>query len=367
MRVSVIIPVRGRHILLGEAVASVANQTYSDVELIVVDDGSSEPVEGEARAAWKRWRDRDDNIKVIRQEATNGNVARNCGIDAATGEFIQFLDSDDLLHPDKLRIQVNQLEAHRTIDTVISHEEFFMEVPGDTRIAWNVDWRGDQYDALDRFCWEEPVWQTSGPLWRRSVFDNGLKWNPALSIWQDWDFHARALFSGIRFERTPSCLVYLREHNQGRSYDLHNQLTRLNNQLRAMESVLEAALVSEKLSEPRRSYLEEVLWKRVDTASGLNSPQAAEIIRKSLELMLRITLSEQRKVIVRLMIRFAYRPKLFHAVASQYQRRASFWGHPEITWKRIILPNREPAPQSLSGNWGKPFAADACSSFVNRS
>jgi glycosyltransferase involved in cell wall biosynthesis len=106
MRVSVIIPTYNRAFFLTEAVASVLAQTYGDFELLVVDDGSTDATPAALAPFGSR-------VAVLRR-ATRGGVsaARNLGAAAATGDWLAFLDSDDLWLPEKLALQVEYLRAH---------------------------------------------------------------------------------------------------------------------------------------------------------------------------------------------------------------------------------------------------------------
>ena len=96
-RVSVIMAVRDPGRYLQDAIASVVNQTFHDWELIVVDDGSREDISGEIQCP---------NAKLIRQPPLGVSAARNLGITHSSGEFISFLDGDDVWFPDKLKKQV---------------------------------------------------------------------------------------------------------------------------------------------------------------------------------------------------------------------------------------------------------------------
>jgi glycosyltransferase involved in cell wall biosynthesis len=97
--VSVIIPVFNRSTLVREAVDSVLNQTFNDFELIVVDDGSTDGI----HTVLQRY---GDKLIYIKQDNKGVSAARNRGIAQAKGEFLAFLDSDDLWMPEKLSVQV---------------------------------------------------------------------------------------------------------------------------------------------------------------------------------------------------------------------------------------------------------------------
>src|SRR3989304_595361 len=104
-RVSVIIPTYNTAHYIAPAVESVLGQTYQDTEIIVVDDGSTD----NTRTVLTPYMDR---IQYIVQDNKGRSEARNRGIHQSQGEFIAFLDADDLWLPDKLSQQVAALDEH---------------------------------------------------------------------------------------------------------------------------------------------------------------------------------------------------------------------------------------------------------------
>lgn len=110
--ISVIIPTYNRAHLIGESIASVLAQTYTDFELIVVDDGSTDDTEQQVRGFT------DPRIIYIKQENKGRSHARNCALDLARGRYIAFLDSDDLFLPDKLALQVAYLDSNLHVGMV---------------------------------------------------------------------------------------------------------------------------------------------------------------------------------------------------------------------------------------------------------
>ena len=112
-RVSVIVPVFNRANVVGQAVASLREQTLQDIEIIVVDDGSSDlSAEAAERAG-------GHSVRVIRHASNRGiPAARNAGLQAARGEYIAWLDSDDLARPERLARQAGFLSRHPDIALV---------------------------------------------------------------------------------------------------------------------------------------------------------------------------------------------------------------------------------------------------------
>ena len=94
--ISVIVPVYKVENYLDCCVQSIVNQTYSNLEILLIDDGSPDA----SGAMCDTWAEKDSRIRVIHQENAGGGAARNAGLDAARGERIAFVDSDDYIAPD---------------------------------------------------------------------------------------------------------------------------------------------------------------------------------------------------------------------------------------------------------------------------
>ena len=104
--VSIIIPVYGVEQYLDRCVRSVVNQSYTHLEIILVDDGSTD----QCPAICDAWANRDSRIQVIHKPNGGLSSARNAGLDVATGEFIAFVDSDDYVEPDYIAAMVRAAE-----------------------------------------------------------------------------------------------------------------------------------------------------------------------------------------------------------------------------------------------------------------
>ena len=115
-KVSVIIPTYNRNKLVLDAIDSVLEQTFQNFEIIIVDDGSTDNTKTHIDSYQKK----DTRIKYIFQENQGVSIARNTGLEAAQGEYIAFLDSDDRFLIDKLERQVFILENHHDIGLIYS-------------------------------------------------------------------------------------------------------------------------------------------------------------------------------------------------------------------------------------------------------
>ena len=107
-KVSIIVPVYNMEKYLDECLKSVENQTYKNLEIICVNDGSTDG----SLKVFENHAEKDDRIVIINQENQGVSEARNNGIKAATGKYVYFLDSDDILFPHVMEKSVNFLEKH---------------------------------------------------------------------------------------------------------------------------------------------------------------------------------------------------------------------------------------------------------------
>lgn len=126
IQISVIIPVFNGEKYLSEAIESVLAQTYENIELIVVDDGSSDKSRDVALSY--------TTVKYFYQENKGVAAARNLGIQKATSEYISFLDADDLWLPNKLLLQMKALNDDPSIDIVTGYVEQFISPEVDPQI-----------------------------------------------------------------------------------------------------------------------------------------------------------------------------------------------------------------------------------------
>ena len=206
-RVTIVIPTKDRCDLLAHTLESISAQTHTDWEAMVVDDGSSDTTVSMVTEAASH----DSRIFLIENRTgTHGApICRNLGIDASDGDFVIFLDSDDILAPHCLQNRVAALHNHSSCDFVVHSTELFEHRPGDMGILFN-ELHGA--DALYRFILYDFPWTTTGPTWRRSVLDQ-LRWQPSLLSGQDIDFHSQALLRNFRYTVHAEIDNFYRKHS----------------------------------------------------------------------------------------------------------------------------------------------------------
>src|SRR5262245_27889765 len=157
--VSTIIPVHNRPSLLREAVASVLAQTYPSIEIIIVDDGSTDETGREAEALVESH----PKVHVIHRENGGPGAARGTGRLAARGEFIQYLDSDDLLLPNKFALQVLGLRQNDDCAVSYGKTRFYRYGDPPAEVAWKRT--GERIGVMFPSFLQSRWWGTSTPLY----------------------------------------------------------------------------------------------------------------------------------------------------------------------------------------------------------
>lgn len=130
MKVSIVIPVYNVEAYLEECVESVLNQTYQDFEIIFIDDGSTDR-SGEICDNYAR---KDNRMRVIHQANAGLSAARNKGIDVAKGQYIYFLDSDDIIIPETLELLVEIAESEQSDVVFFDADVFFAGCEPDPKV-----------------------------------------------------------------------------------------------------------------------------------------------------------------------------------------------------------------------------------------
>jgi glycosyltransferase involved in cell wall biosynthesis len=194
--VSCVVPAFNAARFLREAIDSVLAQTHPDLDIIVVDDGSTDETATIAGTY-------GDRLRLVRQENRGPAGARNRGLDCAQGEYVAFLDADDLWLPDKLSRQMVRFRARPALDFCVTGiQNFWM----DELTEEAARFRGHRFaEALPGY-----VLQTLAA--RRALFDTVGRFDPALQPGEDVDWFLRALDRGSTHEVLAEVLVRRRLH-----------------------------------------------------------------------------------------------------------------------------------------------------------
>ena len=119
-KVSVVMPVYNAGLYIDEAIESILNQTLTDYEFIIIDDGSSD----DSFSKICQWASKDNRIKAIKHENMGRSLTRNKGIELSTSEFIAFMDADDISTPNRLELSYNYLKNNLDVAAVSGGYEY---------------------------------------------------------------------------------------------------------------------------------------------------------------------------------------------------------------------------------------------------
>ncbi|MBD1809591.1 glycosyltransferase [Microcoleus sp. FACHB-SPT15] len=180
--VSIITPAYNAERTILETIESVQKQTYSDFELIIIDDGSKDRTVELVQSI------KDERLKVFSYENGGVCVARNRGLPHATGEFIAFIDADDLWTPDKLELQLAALREHPEAGVAYSWTYFMYEQEGSVVPGKPVSFEGNVYPKL---LVENFLAHGSNPLIRRKAIESVGEFDSTFPHCADWDFYRR--------------------------------------------------------------------------------------------------------------------------------------------------------------------------------
>ncbi len=202
--ISVIIPAYNYGRFIREAIEGVLSQTLPAAEIIVVDDGSTDETAAEVAKF-------GDKVRYIKQDNAGVCAARNNGVENSTGEFIAFLDADDIWEPEKLEKQIAKFAEDEEIGLLHCGMREFDSDTGET-IATHLE-GGDGSVANDLLLWEKPVVNVSGSsimVTRKAFYDAG-GFDTEMKVGEDWDFCYRVARK-YKVGFVPEVLMNYRSH-----------------------------------------------------------------------------------------------------------------------------------------------------------
>lgn len=216
-KISVIIPCYNQALFLEQTLQSVLDQTYIDWECIIVNDGSQDNTE----EVVSQWLQKDTRFKYVFKKNGGLSSARNIGLANATGDYIQLLDADDLLKPEKFEYQLQDLQIH---DISISDYFPFLEndirkrVPNRYLSPFLSELEFKKEIILD---WE---YRKSIPchsvLFKKILIDkHRLNFDESLLNHEDWVFWTKLFYYSESIKNNENVLALYRIHNKAMSVD----------------------------------------------------------------------------------------------------------------------------------------------------
>lgn len=191
-RVSAIIPVFNGARYIVQAINSILMQTYPHVEILVVDDGSTDETATMVHSAY------ESKIRYLVQAHSGAGIARNTGIRHASGELLAFLDADDQWYPDKLSVQTAMLNGQPNLDMVFGHYTEFVSPELGTDIP-------PESEPI-------PGYSSGTMLIKREAFEAVGDFATEWRIGEFIDWYARAMDAGLQAEMIPHPVLRRRIH-----------------------------------------------------------------------------------------------------------------------------------------------------------
>lgn len=226
--VSVIIPSYNSEKYIEETIASVLKQTWTYVEIIVVDDGSTD---NGFTLVEKLQIQFPDKIKIFKQSKKGASAARNFGFQKSKGEYIQYLDADDILEKDKIKLQVEALKGFDSDSIVFGKWAHFswniQDAVFEDRLNYNSCETGLEW-LLDNW-WNGQMMANCSWLTPRELIFKGGEWNEDLLMNQDGEFFSRVLLRAKKAIFIPESKVFYRlPNNQNvsrqKSFEAYNSM-----------------------------------------------------------------------------------------------------------------------------------------------
>ena len=236
-KVSIIIPSYNKRKYISEAIFSAINQTWQNTEILVIDDNSND---GTIEFLKELTETRLQYFSVNNQ---NASATRNYGLRKATGDFIQFLDADDILHPEKIERQLQDLNYRTDFIGVCNTKSFFTKIDDEGKEV-DTEFIKDEAEPLFflKRLYENPdigMVQPNAWLTPRNVIDNAGFWDETLSLDDDGEFFCRVLLAAKNIVHTDKILNFYRRFKTTENLSA-------NRSCKGFASMFQAALLKKK-------------------------------------------------------------------------------------------------------------------------
>jgi glycosyltransferase involved in cell wall biosynthesis len=240
VKVSILIPCYNAEKWIAQAIESALAQTYSNKEVIVVDDGSTD----QSLSVIKKYA---DQIRFETGPNRGGNVTRNRLLELSSGEWLQYLDADDYLLPQKVENQVRQLDE----DTDVLFSQCLVEyhINGSSSIQLGVI--PEPHDPFILLAiWAMP--QTGAPLWRKQAILDVGGWRNDQPVCQEHELYLRLLIHERKFKFYPQAESVYRLWSESTLWKKDQSFTRMHRL--TIEERLEKHLIEKKIMTYERQY-----------------------------------------------------------------------------------------------------------------
>jgi glycosyltransferase involved in cell wall biosynthesis len=206
--VSILIPVYNAEQWIAETLNSVLNQSWKNIEIIVVDDGSKD------RSLDIIYQFNDPRLKIFKQENKGGSAARNMAFSKSYGEFIQYLDADDLLDKDKIERQLNAIKGNQ-LSLLSGPYYVFHETIKNAKLKEEIAYRNydNSFDWVMENFQQKTMFSPNCWLVPRKLIEKAGPWNEQLTYNDDSEFFIRLALNASRITFVKDAVSYYRKEN----------------------------------------------------------------------------------------------------------------------------------------------------------
>lgn len=275
-KVSILIPLYNSESYISETIDSCLNQTYENIEIIIVDDGSTD----NGLEIAKKYSEKFENILLETQKNSGAPVARNRAFSLSSGAYIQYLDADDLLHPEKIRLQMESLE--RENERTIAFGKWGTFKNSIDNVIWKDLSVNKDHNEPVQFLIE--LWAnwisviTHSWLVPRILVDETGGWDESLVKNQDGDFFARVVMRANKLLYVADSLTYYRKDNDVSISKLVSKKT-LEANLKTFETYMHLMKNDMDKSEVRKGLA--LMYSRYIDYVRHNYPENLDIIEQA--------------------------------------------------------------------------------------
>lgn len=262
--VSIVIPCYNAERWVPKAIQSALGQTYVNTQVIVVDDGSTD-------GSLEVIKQFDGKINWLSTSNRGPCAARNMGLKAARGEWIQFLDADDLLHPDKLTLSLKSCENYTSVEFVwaphVSIGEEFSPNGSEVRARKPLDTQVTlSTNALLAH------YAPSTAMFRRKFLERVGEWDESLKRWVDLEYHARIAALLPCYARLGKPLYFYRQHSGERISNSNRNHSNIHSALESL-TLTRTTLEASKISSLRWKRFLWALYLQLARSSAISGDQ----------------------------------------------------------------------------------------------
>lgn len=248
--VSIIIPVYNRAQVLRDTLDSVLDQEYQNWECIIIDDGSKDG----SPELITNYSERDSRFKFYsrpKSKRKGASSCRNYGFQLSKGELIQYLDSDDLMHPRKLRAQVDQYNIQRGLSLFTCSWGGFTSI---NDLSSRFKYKYHAYQAfkksiclLNTFGLYNEFFPLHVYLTPRKLIEKAGEWNENLTNNDDAEFFTRVILASENIQFVPEAIVYYRYHSKNNLSEINSD-QKLTSLIKSIELIREEILKENKFN-----------------------------------------------------------------------------------------------------------------------